>query len=255
MTDPGIGTVSPVLAASRHFRENWGFGGLQWFELNGNVMSSSVRGVASPLYPIGVVLEGRPCLVVGGGPVATSKARGLIDAGAIVTIISPQITDELATFAIARWHQRAYERGDLRGYRLVVAATSSADVNREVFSDGESFNVLVNAADQPDACAFTLPAVTRKGPITMTVATQGQSPAVAQWLRDRAAALLDDSTMEICALMRNARDRVLDAGLVSEGRPWRALIDSLVDAPQRDSWDALINDWLMTTGGPTSLGE
>jgi precorrin-2 dehydrogenase / sirohydrochlorin ferrochelatase len=219
-------------------------------ELNGTVTSSSVRGVSSPLYPIGVVLEGRPCLVVGGGPVATSKARGLIEAGAIVTIISPSITEELATFAIARWHQRAYERGDLRGFRLVVAATSSPDVNREVFSDGESFNVLVNAADQPDACAFTLPAVTKRGPITMTVATQGQSPAIAQWLRDRAGALLDDSTIDICAVISDARARVLDAGLVSEGRPWRTLIDSLLEAPTRSTWSDLVDSWLTETGGP-----
>ncbi len=210
------------------------------------------RGVASPLYPIGVVLAGRPCLVVGGGPVATSKAKGLIEAGAIVTVISPTVTDELGSLAIARWHQREYERGDLRGYRLVVAATSSADVNRDVFSDGESFNVLVNAADQPDACAFTLPAVTRNGPITITVATQGQSPAVAQWLRDRAASLLDDRTLDVCVVVSAARNRVLDAGLISEGRPWRTLIDALLDAPQRDSWNVLVERWLETTGGPVS---
>jgi precorrin-2 dehydrogenase / sirohydrochlorin ferrochelatase len=206
----------------------------------------SIRGVSSPLYPIGVVLEGRPCLVVGGGPVATSKAKGLIAAGAIVTVISPTITDELGGFQIARWHSREYERGDVRGYRLVIAATSSADVNRDVFADGESFNVLVNAADQPDACAFTLPAVTRNGPITITVATQGQSPAIAQWLRDRAGSLIDDKTLAIVAVVSAARNRVLDAGLVSEGRPWRVLIDQLTAADE-SAWAELVDTWIAET--------
>ncbi len=215
------------------------------FELNSRVS----RGVASLLYPIGVVLEGRPCLIVGGGPVATSKAQGLIAAGAIVTVISPTITQELGTSQIARWHERAYERGDVRGYRLVIAATSSPDVNRDVFSDGESFNVLVNAADQPDACAFTLPAVNRTGPITITVATQGQSPAIAQWLRDLAGSIIDESTLAVVAAISATRNRVLDAGLVSEGRPWRVLIDQLV-AVDAILWDEHITRWLAATGGP-----
>ncbi len=203
--------------------------------------------MASPLYPIGVVLEGRPCLVVGGGPVATSKARGLVAAGAIVTVISPTITEDLGNLGLARWHAREYDRGDVRGFRLAIAATSSADVNRQVFSDGESFNVLVNAADQPDACAFTLPAITRSGPITITVATQGQSPAIAQWLRDRAGALVDDDTLAICAAVSKARNDVLDAGLVSEGRPWRNLIDELVATPERSQWPSLISAWRVAT--------
>ena len=74
-------------------------------------------------------------------------------------------------------------RGDVAGYRLVVAATDDPAVNRAVFDDGEAAGVWVNSADDPASCSFTLPAVVRRGPIMVTVSTGGHSPALASWLR------------------------------------------------------------------------
>ena len=79
--------------------------------------------------------------------------------------------------------ERPYRRGDVAGYRLVVAATDDPATNRAVFEDGEAAGVWVNSADDPASCSFTLPSVVRRGPIMVTVSTGGHSPALATWLR------------------------------------------------------------------------
>ena len=116
-------------------------------------------------------LTGRACLVVGEGTMAREKVDGLSAAGAVVTRVSPD----------------AYRASDLDQTWLVVAATSDGDLNRRVFSDANERRIFCNVADVPDLCSFILPALHRRGPITVAVSTAGASPALAQWLRDRFA--------------------------------------------------------------------
>jgi siroheme synthase-like protein len=131
-------------------------------------------------------LEGRDCLVVGGGPVALEKAQGLLDCGARVTVVAPQAVSELQSLSI-EWLRRSYRSSDLDGRYLVVAATSTSSVNRKVFADAEARAVLCNVADVPELCSFILPAVHREGPIAVAVSTGGASPALAQRIRDEIA--------------------------------------------------------------------
>ena len=125
--------------------------------------------VEAPQYPVSLVLEGRPVLVVGGGRVAARKVDGLLACGAQVHVVAPRVADELKQRHGVTVEERPYRDGDVAGYRLVVSATDDAAVNRAVHDEAEAAGVWVNSADDPANCTFTLPSVLRRGPITVAV--------------------------------------------------------------------------------------
>ncbi len=141
-------------------------------------------------------LVGRPCLVVGGGEVGLEKVRGLLAGGARVTVIAPDVADELRDLPV-EVVEAAYARDDVRGYWLVVAATPDRTVNRGVFDDCERLGIFCNVADDPELCSFILPAIHREGPIAVAVSTGGASPALAQRLRADIAELLTPKHAEL----------------------------------------------------------
>ena len=144
---------------------------------------------SGPLFPVGLVVAGRRCLVVGGGRIAARKVAQLVACGADVTVVAPDVVPLAGRPARGRRRSAAATgAGEAAGYRLVITATGDPAVDQAVFDDAEAAGVWVNAADDPARCSFTLPAVTRQGPVTVAVATDGTSPALAAWLRDRLAA-------------------------------------------------------------------
>jgi precorrin-2 dehydrogenase/sirohydrochlorin ferrochelatase len=149
-------------------------------------------------------LAGRPCLVVGGGEVGLEKARGLLAAGARVTVIAPELADELHELPV-ELVEASYARDDVRSYWLVVAATPDRAVNREVFDDCERLGIFCNVADDPELCSFILPAVHREGPIAVAVSTGGASPALAQRLRADIAELVTPKHAELAEELRELR--------------------------------------------------
>ncbi len=147
-----------------------------------------------PLYPVNVDLSRRRVLLVGAGPVGSRKLDGLLAAGARVTVVAPDAVAGVAAHAEAgtvRWHRRGYQRGEVASYRLAITTTGVIDVDRQVYLDADAAGVLVNSADDPPHCDFTLPAVVRVGDLTVTVSTNGRSPAVAAWVRRRLEAEAD----------------------------------------------------------------
>jgi siroheme synthase-like protein len=134
-------------------------------------------------------LEGRSCLVVGGGAVALEKAKGLLEAGARVTVVAPELAVELRTLPV-ELAERPYEEPDLAGRFLVVAATADGELNRRVSAGAEARALLCNVVDTPELCSVILPAVHRQGPIAVAVSTGGASPALAQRLRDEIARIV-----------------------------------------------------------------
>lgn len=180
--------------------------------------------VEGPQYPVMLDVAGRPCLVVGGGPVALQKVRGLADAGADVTVVAPTV--EPAIERLATVERRPYEPGEVAGYRLAVAATDDPAVNRQVFLDGEAAGVWVNSADDPANCSFTLPAVLREGPITVTVATGGRSPALATWLRDRIGEVVGPEHVVLLELLAERREALRSEGIPTESLSWQQALDS-----------------------------
>jgi precorrin-2 dehydrogenase/sirohydrochlorin ferrochelatase len=182
--------------------------------------------VEGPQYPVNLNLAGRPCLVVGGGAVAHGKVLGLLAVDAVVTVVAPAVVDGIVALEGVAVQRRAYEPGDVLGQRLVITATDDADVNRRVYLDGEAAGVWVNSADDPVNCAFTLPAVVRRGPVTVAVSTGGTSPALASWLRDRLAAELGPEYEELVRLLAERREALRSAGTPTEGLNWREALDS-----------------------------
>jgi siroheme synthase-like protein len=149
-------------------------------------------------------LEGRRCLVVGGGTVALEKVRGLLDCGARVKVVTPQIRDELRSLDV-ELVRREYRTSDLEGSFLVVAATSITSLNRRVHRDAEARSLLCNVVDVPDLCSFILPAVVRRDPIAVAVTTGGASPALAQRIRDDIAKLVGPEHAELAQRLRELR--------------------------------------------------
>ena len=139
----------------------------------------------SRLFPIFVKLAGRPVLLVGGGPVGESKIGGLLSAGAAVTVVAPRATASITKWAgekKLRWHARAFQPADLDGMALVVAAVP-ADVAAGIFVEARSRGILCNSVDDPDHCDFYYGAVVNRGDLQIAISTNGQSPALAQRLR------------------------------------------------------------------------
>jgi precorrin-2 dehydrogenase/sirohydrochlorin ferrochelatase len=178
-------------------------------------------------YPVNLIVEDRPCLVVGGGSVAARKVEGLLACGANVHVVALAVGSEVRALAPpVTFEARAYRRGEVAAYRLVIAATDSPDVNRAVFTDGEAAGVWVNGADDPDNCSFTLPSVLRRGALLVTVSTGGRSPALASWLRRRLENELGPEYETLLELLATERDAIRAAGRSTEGVDWRSALDS-----------------------------
>jgi precorrin-2 dehydrogenase / sirohydrochlorin ferrochelatase len=138
------------------------------------------------MFPIFLKLEGRHCLVVGAGTGAEDKIRGLLKAGAAVVVVAPKAVPQIQNWAgegVIAWLARSFEPRDLNRAFLVVAATSSHQLNREIFEQARLRNVLCNAVDDPENCDFYYPAVVRRGDLQIAISTNGRSPALAQRLR------------------------------------------------------------------------
>jgi len=176
-------------------------------------------------YPVNLTLAGRRCLVVGAGAVAARKIGGLLVCGAEVTVVAPSVSAEVRELAVAV-HERPYRRGDVDGYRLVIAATDDPAVNRAVYEDGEAAGIWVNSADDPASCAFTLPAVVRQGPIIVTVSTGGHSPALATWLKRRVADELGAEYSVLLEMLSTERSKVRAEGGSTDRLDWRSALDS-----------------------------
>jgi precorrin-2 dehydrogenase len=182
--------------------------------------------IDAPLYPVDLVVAGRRCLVVGGGRVAAQKAGELARCGAEVHVVAPRIDPGLAAIDGVVCHERAYEAGEVAGYRLAITATDDPAVNRQVFLDGEAAGVWVNSADDPANCAFTLPSRVRRGPLLVTFSTGGNSPALATWLRRRFSAEIGPEYLTLMGILTEERTRLQRDGVPTDGLDWQGALDS-----------------------------
>lgn len=179
-----------------------------------------------PLYPVGLVLAGRPVLVVGGGTVAVQKVAELVGCGAEVTVVAPEIVDQLRDDERVRCEERPYRRGEATAYRFVVAATDQSDVNQAVHDDADAAGVWVNAADDPARCTAVLPSRVRRGSLLVTISTEGRSPAFASWLRSQIEEQLGPEHEVLLDLLAAERDRIRAEGRSTEGLDWRGALES-----------------------------
>jgi len=134
-------------------------------------------------YPLCLKLEGKPCLVVGGGTVALRKAKDLLEAGAKVRAVAPDFVAGFRKTCGVELVRRAYRASDLRGCALVIAATNDENLNRRVSSDARREKALANVVDAPELCDFIVPSTLRRGDMTISVSTGGASPSLARKIR------------------------------------------------------------------------
>jgi precorrin-2 dehydrogenase/sirohydrochlorin ferrochelatase len=164
-----------------------------------------------PRFSAQLDLDGAPCLVVGGGVVATRRALRLLESGAVVTVIAPDATEQLRRADLTH-HARFYEDGEAASYRLVVAATDDADVNARVQRDAELAGAWCNRADQSGGGALAFPAVPRTGRVGIAVSTEGASPMLAQWATRRIVHTLDPTVASLADLLADRRAEAIESG-------------------------------------------
>lgn len=170
-------------------------------------------------YPVNLDIENRRCLVVGGGAVASRKAKTLAECGAVVTVVSPEFTEALLSLEKAgtvTLVRRPYETSDLDGRFLVIGATNNEALNRRVHADAEARQMLCNIADVPDICNFILPSIIRRGDLVIAVSTSGKSPAFAKKLRKDLEKNFGDEYARFLALMGAVRNRLLQTAHAPE---------------------------------------
>lgn len=175
-------------------------------------------------YPVFLELAGRRCLVVGGGAVAGRRVESLLAAGATVTVVSPALTPPLAALVSGgqvRHEARGFEPDDLDSADLAFAATDRGEANAALFREAQARGVWVNAADDPAHCTFILPAVVRRGDLSVAVSTGGTSPALARAIREELERYLTAEYATLAAIAAEARRELRAAGLVADAATWR----------------------------------
>jgi siroheme synthase-like protein len=178
-------------------------------------------------YPVFLDLDGITVLVVGGGRIGARKAAGLVAAGALVRLVAAEVSGHVDRAAITDLRERPFQESDLDGVRLVVTATGDVEVDRAISRAARARGIWTNAADQPVDCEFILPAIARSGRVTAAISTDGASPALAGFLRDQIAAVLDDRVGEIADILAAERRAIQSAGGSTEDVDWLPRIREL----------------------------
>jgi len=184
----------------------------------------------SPLvyYPIFLNLEGKKCVVVGGGEVALRKVRALLDSGAKVVVVSPTLNSGLAQLAevgTISLISREYEPKDLKDAVIVVAATDIAEVNQKIAKKARKHGFLVNVADRPEASDFIMPSLVRRGDLILAVSTSGASPALAKKIRMRLEQTFGEEYSPLLSLIKEVRQELKAQQLRVNAEDWQNALD------------------------------
>jgi len=163
----------------------------------------------APYLPLFTDLNGRLCLVVGGGRIAEGRSRLLAAHGAVLRLVTPELSEGLAEMVargqVAELRRRPYAAEDLDGVFLALAATNYRGINAEIAEHAHARGILCNVADDPDACDVHIPALVRRGDLTMAISTGGASPAVTAQVRQRLDELFGPEWGELLTLLGDLR--------------------------------------------------
>src|ERR1700686_1050762 len=190
------------------------------------------------MFPMFMKLAGKQCLVVGAGKVGEPKIGGLIDTGARIHLVAIAASDQVREWANAgkiELELRAFSSSDLDGKFLAVVATASRNLNELVYREAQRRGVLCNVVDVPDYCDFFYPAVVRRGDLQIAISTAGQSPSLAQKLRQQLERQFGDGYAAWVEQLGETRRKVLASDLDPERK--RFLLQSL---PSREALEAAL---------------
>jgi precorrin-2 dehydrogenase/sirohydrochlorin ferrochelatase len=182
-------------------------------------------------FPINLNIQGRKCLIIGGGKVAERKVESLLQCGADICLVSPKVTQNLEKLAgegAIKLISREYVADDLDGCFLVISATNDQQVNQKIANDCLSRNILINVVDDPDKCNFTVPSVLRRGSLCIAVSTDGKSPTLAKKIREELEERFGAEYAEFLDLMGEIRDQVIRD--ISDEEKRRTIFKCLIDS-------------------------
>lgn len=181
-------------------------------------------------YPVYVDLNRRRSLVVGAGKVAARKVRSLLEAGALVRVVSPDAVEEVAELARQGkidWQKRTFAESDLEGTFLVVGAAGDPEVNRQVYEAADSASILINIVDEPGLCNFIVPSVIRHGEFQIAISSGGASPVLARKIREvlqsRFGPHYGELVEELSRIREGLKERLPDES--KRRQFWEQLID------------------------------
>jgi len=179
-------------------------------------------------YPIFLKIHGKRCVVIGGGQVALRKINALLECGADIVVISPDLHPELSQLAEDREIKviyRDYESGDLEGAFIVVAATNRRDINQKVADEARAQNILVNVVDAQEQSDFIIPSLFRRGDLAIAISTAGGSPALAKKIRTRLEQSLGEEYTLLLSLIKEVRSVLKEKGIVFSADVWQDALD------------------------------
>jgi|SRR5579863_5571838 len=169
-----------------------------------------------PRYPVSIHLAGNRVVMVGGGGVAERRVAGLLAAGALLIVVSPELTPRLESLAgegKILWVRRSYQAGDLTGARLAFGMAADPQVNQEVGREARSLGIWVNLGTDPDASDFHVPAVLSRGGIQVAIATNGSSPVLAAYVRRKLSLEIDEAYGVLARLLGQVRRALKEKGI------------------------------------------
>lgn len=182
-------------------------------------------------FPINIDIQNKHCVLIGGGNVAYRKALSLLKAGADITLIAPEINDGVSRLVDDRalnWIKRSYQSGDLDGSALAIVAVDDPSVGKKVAAEATRLNVLINVADIPQQCTFTLSSCIERGDLLVTISTGGKCPAFSRHMRLKLEEIIDDAYGDLLNLLGGAREKMLEAGISSDN--CRDSLNKIIDS-------------------------
>lgn len=159
-------------------------------------------------FPFCIDIKDKKCVVVGGGTVALRKIEKLVQFEPNITVIAPEISDEIISIEGIRKIRREFFDSDLEDAFFVITATNDLELNEHIFRMCSYKNILVNTVDDKEKCSFIFPAIVKRGSVTAAISTGGKSPIYARFLRERTEKLLDKRTDDIVELLSDVRSTV-----------------------------------------------
>jgi siroheme synthase-like protein len=179
-------------------------------------------------YPALLNIQGKRCVVIGGGTVALRKVRALLDCGAKVTLVSPTLHPELAQLAEAgaiSLVYRDYESGDLTDAIVAIAATDVREANQKVADEAREKGILINVVDDSEQSDFIIPSYFRRGGLTIAISTAGLSPALARKIRTKLEGIFGEECALLLSIVTDVRSALKKRGITVSADAWQKALD------------------------------
>ncbi len=180
-------------------------------------------------YPINLNLLNKKVVIIGGGKVAERKLLNLLETGAVITVVSPEVTEkivEVVEEGLVKWKRAKFSKGDIGEAFLVIAATNCKQVNCEVYNCCQDHQ-LVNLVDDPTRSNFIVPSTLHRGKLMLSVSTSGASPGLSKKITKELATQFDSSYEEYVEFLSQCRLKVLEQ--IEDKEKRRRIFQQLLD--------------------------